>query len=67
MISKYQASVYEDLQLDTQAFSELGGKYLFSAMEIKNCKDMGFVLEDVFETPSSYYKVYLYRLEKEAP
>lgn len=67
MISKYQASVYEDLQLDTQAFSELGGKYLFSAMEIKNCKDVGFVLEDVFETPSSYYKVYLYRLEKEAP
>lgn len=67
MISKYQASVYEDLQLDTQAFSELGGEYLFSAMEIANCKDLGFVLEDVFETPSSYYKVYLYRLEKEAP
>lgn len=64
MINKYQATAYENLQLNTEALEALGCEYLFSAMEIKNCERLSLTLKGVFETPSSYYKVYVYSLEK---
>lgn len=62
MIDKYRATVYENLELDMETFSGMGGKYIFSAMEIGNCDELGLRLEGVFETPGSFYKVYLYGL-----
>lgn len=64
MIDKYRATAYENLELDMEAFSGMGGEYIFSAMEIVNCEELGLSPEGVFETPGSYYKVYLYHLRR---
>jgi hypothetical protein len=50
------------LQLDTQAFSDLGGKYLLSAVPILNAKDNQLALERTFERNDSPWRIYLYKV-----
>lgn len=55
---------YNDLQLDTSALHELGCDYILSAAYIVNAEELQLELlqEDAFETESSYYRIYIYRL-----
>ncbi len=62
LISKYAATGYQKLEIDTGQLRRMGCEYLFSAMEIVNAQDLGLIPEGVYETPSSYYKVYVYQL-----
>lgn len=62
LISKYAATGYQKLEIDTGQLKSMGCEYLFSAMEIANAQDLGLTPEGVYETPSSYYKVYVYQL-----
>lgn len=57
---------FADFSMNTDAFSELGGEYLFSAAYIENPEKTGLKLlrEEPFETNDSYYKIYLYGLEE---
>lgn len=54
----------ETLALDTEAAKGLGAQYLFSAVRIPNAEELGMTLlrDEPFETPDSYYAVYLYGL-----
>lgn len=48
--------------IDAQAFKALGGKYLFSRIELSNAKEAGFILEGTFTHEKSPYTLYLYRV-----
>ncbi len=52
------------LVLNINAAKKLGARYLFSAVKISNAKELGITLlrEKPFETPDSYYAIYLYGL-----
>ena len=62
MIGKFAATAYQNLEIDVEQLKSMGCEYLFSAMEIVNAQDLNMTLEGVYETPSSYYKVYVYQL-----
>lgn len=49
--------------IDAQAFKALGGKYLFSRIELSNTKEAGFTLEGVFTHERSPYTLYVYRAD----
>lgn len=53
-----------NLALNTDAAQKMGAQYLFSAVKIANAEELGLTLlrETPFETPDSYYAVYLYGL-----
>lgn len=63
MISKHSATAYQNLEIDTEQLISMGCEYLFSAMEIINADKLNMTPEGVFETPSSYYKIYVYSLK----
>jgi len=50
---------YKNLNINLNAFKNLGGRFIFSALPIENIpKDL--VLKGIYETPDSYWKVYVY-------
>lgn len=51
-----------NLELDTQAFWDMGGRYVFSALPIDNAADNGLVLLDVFDDAASAWRVYVYEV-----
>ena len=62
MIRKYAATAYQDLDIDVNQLSSMGCEYIFSAMEILNADDLGLTSEGAYETPASYYKIYVYSI-----
>lgn len=52
----------KNLELDTEAFAEMGGEYIFSAVEILNYAENGLTFEKRFETKESPWIIYLYRV-----
>ncbi len=57
---------FSHLELDTEALRAMGGNYLFSAAYIANAKELGLSLlnEEAFETEDSYYRIFVYEVEK---
>lgn len=51
----------DELCINTDAFKNVGGRYIFSRVKLDNAKDMGFDEIGVFEDESSTYTVYVYR------
>ncbi len=53
---------YQDLELDMEAFSRLGGRFLLSAAYISKGEVLGLRLirEEAFETENSYYRIFVY-------
>lgn len=49
-----------DLYIDPQAFGELGGKYIFSRIELSNAGELGLTLIDTYTIEKSPYVIYLY-------
>jgi uncharacterized membrane protein YhdT len=62
--TKSQNGVIHQLDLNTNAFLELGGEYIFSAVEIKNHEENQLALEKVFENNISPWRIYLYKAKK---
>lgn len=56
---------FSHLELDTQALSDLGGEYLFSAAYIANAEELGLLqlCEEPFETEDSYYCIWVYGIK----
>lgn len=65
-ISKGQQVQYEQLDFDMQALAELGCEYIFSGGEILCAQDLGLELMGYYETPESYWGVWLYRMDTAA-
>ncbi len=51
-----------DLELNTKALKEMGGKYVFSAVEIMDHKKTGLTYLRTFEDKASLWKVFLYKV-----
>lgn len=56
---------YNNLQLNTSALKELGCDYILSAAYIVNAEELNLSLlsEEAFETPESYYRIYVYKIQ----
>lgn len=55
--------VIKNLELNTQAFKDLGGSYIFSSVPIINAEENKLVLEREFNHPDSAWKIYLYSVD----
>lgn len=62
MVKKNSSKVLKNLQLQPSKLKELGGEYVFSAMPIKNAEENKLQLEKVFQSDSSAWTIYLYKL-----
>lgn len=56
---------FNSLQIDTGALKDLGCDYILSAAYIVNAEEENLTLlnENAIETPESYYRIYIYRIE----
>ncbi len=63
-MEKYTSYLW-DYDIDTQAAKDMGAKYILSATYLTEAEKIGLkrVREEAFETPDSYYAIYLYEFE----
>jgi hypothetical protein len=61
LYGKGRNTVINNLELNTLAFKDLGGQYIFSSVEINNYKENQLELLKVFEDKDSFWKIFLYR------
>ncbi|WP_160722775.1 DUF6044 family protein [Bacillus sp. USDA818B3_A] len=61
MIKKDSKRHLKNLELNTEVFKEMGGRYIFSALPIDNAKQNKLLLERVFTSKNSAWKIYLYK------
>lgn len=59
---KDEENIIRNLEIDATALQGMGGEYIFSAYQIDNARDNRLVLDGVFDTESSPWKIYLYKL-----
>lgn len=52
--------VDDKLYIDGDVFREMGGKYIFSRIEISNADELGLGLKGVYSIETSPYTIYLY-------
>lgn len=57
-LSKTEANML----IDMDVFKDMGGKYVFSRVKIKNAKSLGLSLAGVYSDGESPYTIYVYRL-----
>jgi hypothetical protein len=60
MIKKDSKLHLNHLELNTNVFKKMGGRYIFSALPIDNAKKNQLLLVKVFESRTSAWKIYLY-------
>ena len=62
MFKKTSKKKLNDVQFNLEPFKEMGGHISFSAVPIVNAKDNHLVLERVFSSKESIWKIYLYKV-----
>jgi hypothetical protein len=62
MIKKDSSSTIQNLTINTTALKNLGGKYIFSAIEIKNYEENNLTYLRNFTNPDSPFKIWLYEV-----
>jgi hypothetical protein len=60
MIKKDSKRRLKHLELNTDIFKKMGGRYIFSALPIDNAKQNQLLLVKVFKSKTSAWKIYLY-------
>lgn len=60
-VSKRDSISLKNFEFNAQAFADLGGKYLISAVEIENAEKVNLHLEKVFESNKAWRTIYLYK------
>jgi hypothetical protein len=60
--TKDQKKEVRHLQLNTNQFKEMGGRYIFSSVPILNAKDNNLALLKEFNHKESAWKIYLYQV-----
>ncbi|WP_121664292.1 DUF6044 family protein [Metabacillus litoralis] len=61
MFKKNSKKTLKNLELNTEAFKNLGGSFIFSAVPIENASENNLVLEKTFQSETSVWKIYLYK------
>jgi hypothetical protein len=57
----------KNMELNTAALREMGGQYIFSAVEIINHKENNLKFEKAFKSSESPWRIYLYRVLQVVP
>ena len=52
----------KDIYIDVDAFKELGGRYIFSRIELANAKEKGLTLAGTYRNDKSPYVLYVYTI-----
>ncbi|SFE82915.1 DUF6044 family protein [Alteribacillus iranensis] len=60
LYTKDKNETIENLDFNTEAFKEMGGEYVLSAVEIENAEENNLELLKVFESESSAWRIHLY-------
>lgn len=60
--NKFEQRSISQFDFDKKAFADMGGRYLISAVEIRNAAQEGLHLEKVFRDEESWWVVYLYSI-----
>ncbi|MBC1983190.1 DUF6044 family protein [Listeria booriae] len=63
LFDKNSTKHIKNLELNTQAFKDMGGEYIFSALPIDNAAANHLHLEKVFDDKQAAWKIYLYKAE----
>ncbi len=61
-LAKTANAQIDELHLDIEQMKEMGCEYLFSAAEITCYEELGMTPEGVFESESSWWKIWVYHL-----
>ena len=61
-VGKHEMIEISNLEINTDVIKEMGGQYIFSAVKILNNDENNLVLEQIFETEESWWRIYLYRI-----
>lgn len=61
MFKKHSKKRLKNLELNLEPFKKMGGKYIFSAIPIDNASENQLILDKVFESKTSAWKIYLYK------
>lgn len=61
MFKKDTKTRLKNLQLNIEPFKKMGGRYIFSAVRIENAAENKLVLEKVFDSEESAWRIHLYR------
>ncbi|MBO0958888.1 hypothetical protein J1P26_04020 [Neobacillus sp. MM2021_6] len=61
MLKKDSKRHLKNLELNTDVFKEMGGRYIFSAIPIDNAEQNKLVLDKVFISKKAAWKIYLYK------
>ncbi|MGX1902262.1 DUF6044 family protein [Thermolongibacillus altinsuensis] len=61
MFKKNSKKEIQNLRLNTDAFYKMGGRYIFSALPIKNTEENQLKLEKIFHSKESAWKIHLYK------
>ena len=61
-IGKTENISISNLELNMTQFKLMGGNYIFSTVLIKNYLVENLSLLNIYETPTSYWKIYLYQV-----
>ncbi|MEH7382900.1 DUF6044 family protein [Bacillus sp. JJ1533] len=62
MFKKTSKKEIKKMDLNMQAFYDMGGRYIFSSLPIKNAAKNSLELEKTFDSPESAWRIYLYRV-----
>lgn len=62
LFSKKANAQVENLNFDFDKMREMGCEYIFSAVEITDAQEYGLELEGCFESDSSWWRVWVYKL-----
>jgi hypothetical protein len=62
MYKKKSKKKLKSINLNLEPFKQMGGQYLFSGVPILNAKDNGLILEKIFVSKNSAWKIYLYKV-----
>ena len=49
-----------DIHIDSEKFTQMGGKYIFSRVKITNAEELGFNVLGVYQNDASPYTIYVY-------
>ncbi|MCH1625592.1 DUF6044 family protein [Ferdinandcohnia quinoae] len=63
MFTKTSKKEIKKMDLNIEPFMEMGGRYLFSALPIKNAQENGLHLEKIFDSNESAWRIYLYKVQ----
>ncbi|WP_164667919.1 DUF6044 family protein [Virgibacillus doumboii] len=64
LFSKHSDEVLDNLNINTEALTDLGGDYVLSALPIKNNEENSLEYERSFTNNMSPWKIYLYKVQQ---